>query len=140
MVAFARKGKTDPTVRMLAVELTKTLAQKDYKGEVKYLTEFVRDRIRYIRDIYQVEYLQTPYATLKARSGDCDDKSVLLASLLLSIGHPTRFVACDSSGNGVFNHVYVETKLGRVWVPLETTEPVDAGCRMPEHKRLERHI
>ena len=47
-----------------------------------------------------------------------------------SIGHRTRFHAVGFSPDR-FAHVYPETLLGREWVPLETTEPWEAG-RAPE--------
>ncbi len=55
----------------------------------KKLHRFVRDNIRYIKDIRDVETVAYPDITLQQGQGDCDDKSVLLASLLESIGHPT---------------------------------------------------
>jgi transglutaminase-like putative cysteine protease len=67
------------------------------------------------------------------RAGDCDDKSVLLAALLESIGHPTRFVAIGFQPDD-FEHVFVETKIADRWISLETTEPVEIGW-MPQHIR-----
>lgn len=79
-----------------------------------------------MRDIRGVETLHTPEVLLKQQAGDCDDKSVLLAALLESIGHVTRFVAVGFLP-GVYSHVLVEVLLGGEWVPLETTEPVEVG-------------
>lgn len=126
---LARQGKTDPLVRQFAVQLTNDLPQKDWSGEVAALHAFVRDNIRYLRDIRKVETLQTANRTLLNRSGDCDDKSVLLASMLESISHPARFVAVGFRSPFACDHVYVETKVGNkgAWIPLETTEPVPMG-------------
>ena len=127
MRSYVRQGKTLPDVRLKAVALTSGLAQKDYSGQIRRLHAFVRDQIRYLRDITDVETLQTPDVTLALAAGDCDDKSILLAALLESIGHPTRFVAIGPSHEN-FVHVYVETLVGRdYWLPLETTEPVECG-------------
>lgn len=113
-------------IRSLAVELVGNYAQKDYVGEVRELQAFVRDKIRYVKDVLDVETLQTPLVTLQVRSGDCDDKCTLLASLLQSIGHPTRFVAIGFQPD-VFEHVLVETRVKNGWIPLECTEPVEIG-------------
>lgn len=121
-----KHGKTSEFIRRLAVALTNHLPQKDYVGQVKAYHAFVRDKIRYIRDINDVETLHFPEIVVERRSGDCDDKSILLASLLESTGHPTRFVAVGFTP-GEFAHVYVETLIGNRWVPLETTEPVEIG-------------
>lgn len=123
---LTRHGKRDIAIRQKALELTGSLNQKDWLGEVKNLHRFVRDRIRYIKDIRGVETVAFPDITLECAQGDCDDKSVLLASLLESIGHPTRFVAVGFKP-GNYSHVYVETKIGNSWVGLETTEPVEVG-------------
>ena len=126
MKELVKAGKKSLPVRSLAVSLTNGTASKDWFGELKKLHAFVRDRIRYVRDIRDVETVQTPDATLAIGAGDCDDKSVLLASLLESIGHPTRFVAIGFKPDD-FAHVYVESRVGTSWVPLETTEPVEIG-------------
>lgn len=113
-------------VRGLAVQLTNALNPKDWSGEIRVLHAYVRDNIRYINDIDGVETIQTPDVTLQIGAGDCDDKSTLLAALLGSIGHPTRFIAIGFAPN-VYSHVYVEARIGNDWIPLETTEDVDVG-------------
>jgi transglutaminase-like putative cysteine protease len=129
MRALVRAYKKIPTVRNFAATLVSRAPQKDYRSEVKALHEFVRDRIRYVRDIRGVETIQTPEKTLQLGFGDCDDKSTLLATLLEAIGHPTRFVAVSKSDPGTFTHVYVETRIGDKWIGLETTEPVAMGWK-----------
>lgn len=126
MREITRNSKTSLPVRSLAVELTGHCNQKDWVCEVKALHAFVRDRIRYVRDVRDVETLQIPDATLRIGAGDCDDKSLLLASMLESIAHPSRFVAIGFKPDD-FEHVYVETRIGNAWVSLETTEPVELG-------------
>jgi len=126
MARLAREGKKALPVRLAAQQLTQSLTQRDYPGEVRALHAFVRDRIRYVRDIRGVETLQDAERTLTIKSGDCDDKSVLLASLLESIGHRTRFHAVGFAP-GSYSHVYAETLLGSKWIALETTENWKAG-------------
>jgi transglutaminase-like putative cysteine protease len=126
MRQFVKAGKLNYRFRQLALSLVKRNGQKDWFGEIRDLQHFVRDNIRYIKDIRGVETVATPDITLDMGQGDCDDKSVLLATLLESIGHPTRFVAV-SFRPGQFAHVFVETKVGQQWIPLETTEPVEPG-------------
>ena len=129
MKRLVQQYRKDITIRNLAASLVGNLRQKDFNGEIKTLHAFVRDSIRYLKDIHGVETIQTPLVTLQNRFGDCDDKSTLLATLLESIGHPTRFVAVGFRNPGEYSHVYVETRSGnRVsWIPLETTENVPAG-------------
>lgn len=126
MSRFARDGKTTMLVRQTALRLTRNCQQKDFSCEVRTLHAFVRDSVRYVMDVDGVETVQTPQKTLEMMAGDCDDKATLLASLLGSIGHPTRFVAIGFAPQE-FSHVYLETLIGTRWIPLETTEPVEAG-------------
>lgn len=128
MARVARNGKKTPVVRHVANILTRELQQKDWKGEIEALHSFVRDRIRYVKDINGVETIHTPDNILKYKQGDCDDKSVLLASLLESIGHKTRFVAVGFAPNR-YSHVYPEVLYKGEWIPLETTEPVNIGWK-----------
>lgn len=126
MRKFVREGKVKPVIRELAFSLTNHLPPKDWVGEVRAIHEFVRDRIRYVKDITDVETVAWPEYTLQKGAGDCDDKVVLAASLLESIGHPTRLVAIGFHP-GVYSHVYLETKIGPRWISVETTEPVNVG-------------
>lgn len=121
-----KDGKKSMMVREKAISLCSSLVQKDWSGQVRACHAFVRDCIRYIGDITNVETVQTPEKTMELRAGDCDDKATLLCALLESIGHPTRFMAVGFSF-GEYSHVYVETLIGNKWIPLETTEPVEMG-------------
>lgn len=128
MRQLVREYKKNDQVRSTAAELVSPLQQKNFMGEIKRLHSFVRDNIRYLRDIHNVETLQTPPETLRRKYGDCDDKATLLAAMLEAIGHPSRFVAIGKAP-GKFSHVYVETRVGPNWIGLETTEPVEVGWK-----------
>lgn len=134
---LVHSGKKSPRVRQTAVLLTQNLPQKDHEEEIKVLYRFVRDRIRYVRDVRGVETLHTADRILENKQGDCDDKSILLASLLESLGHTTRFTAIGFSPSKKlfgkmtspgYSHVLPEVLLRNGdWLALETTEPVGLG-------------
>lgn len=130
MRGLVRDGKKNYRVRDAALSLMANALQKDYLEEIRRIHHFVQNEIRYVRDINGVETLQTPEKTLELRAGDCDDKSMLAAAMLESIGHPTRFVAVGRDREN-FEHVYVESKYGSRWLALECTEPVKLGWRVP---------
>ena len=109
------------------MSLTGHLRQKNYRGEVATLHNWVKEEIRYIKDIRDVETIQTPVQTLRLRQGDCDDKSSLVASLLESIGHRTRFVAVGFTPDSL-SHVFVQTKIGKSWISVECTENWPLGA------------
>ncbi len=114
------------TIRTAAMKLLAGLPPRQWSAEVERLHEFVRDNIRYVRDPVGVETVATPEKTLELRSGDCDDKAVLLAALLEATGHPARFLAVGLHG-GPFSHVLTQTKIGPQWVSAETIIPVSLG-------------
>ena len=118
---FVRAAVRDPfqKIRTVAGDILMGVPPRAFQREVYKLHEFVRDQIRYVKDPVGVELVSTPARTLETRTGDCDDKSTLLAALLESTGHPARFKAIGLHG-GPLSHVYVETKIGETWVPLET--------------------
>lgn len=137
MARITRAGLRDQAVRNAAVAITTRgflsgagLKQKDFEGEARRLHAFVRDRIRYVRDTDGVELLHDPATVLQVGAGDCDDKAILLASLLGSIGHPTRFIAVAFEP-GRFSHVWLQDFLNGRWVDLETTEPLPFGVSVP---------
>jgi len=135
MVKLAQQSKSSFVVRDKALTLVAGVKQKSWMNEVRAIQEYVRDEIRYVKDINGIETLATPVQTMQLMQGDCDDKSLLTAALLESIGHPTRFVAVGHL-QGVYEHVLVETQIrvkgGAIqWVPVETTEPVPVGWYPP---------
>jgi hypothetical protein len=130
MKTLANYGKKQSVILQRAGELIKYVPPKAWFQEVKALWSFVKNDIRYTRDVKEVETLYYPEQTLAQAYGDCDDKSVLLASLLLATGHPVRFVAVGFKPDD-YSHVFPETLIGKIWVPLETTENVDIGWSPP---------
>lgn len=151
MVRIAREYKKNGGIVTLARQIIEKVGgppnNKNYSGFVRALFEFVRDKIRYVPDILGVEMLQTPTRTLEIKTGDCDDKAILLAALLSSIGLATRFVAVGFKGGG-YAHVIVEVKLGRHpdgsprWVPLDTIADGRGPGWLPPHitRRMEAHV
>lgn len=127
MSRLVNRYKRSPDVRESALSLISDLLQKDRRGEAAAIFAFVRDHIRYVRDIRGLETVQTPPVTLDIAAGDCDDKSTLLAAMLESIGFPTRFVAVGHSAPGSYSHVYVEALIGSAWTPLDATMPHALG-------------
>lgn len=125
MSQLAIDGSRTKSVRLLALDLVAAFQQKDFVGEVAAIGAYVRDRVRYVRDIRYCETIQTPVVTLQLMAGDCDDKATLSAALLMAIGNTCRFVAVDQ-GKG-FCHVWTQVLMDGKWVNIETTEPVPVG-------------
>lgn len=146
MRRLVREGRNDPDVQALAIELTAGIrdTEENRQAAIEALHRFVRDEVRYVPDVNEVETLRTAHETLfELAAGDCDDKSIALASLLEAIGIPARFVAVAFSPD-LFDHVYVEARFnwrGAEWMPLETTKAVEPGWEPGGVvSRMHRHV
>lgn len=74
--------------------------------------------------------MHTTNALLNNRYGDCDDKAILMAALLLSIGHAPRFVA-GAFDSVKYSHVWLQDKIKGRWLDMETTEALECGQHVP---------
>jgi hypothetical protein len=132
MRQLVRDYRTSVEIRGVALSLLALTPPKDATAEIVALFEFVRDRIRYVGDVLDVETLTTPDKTLALAAGDCDDKAVLLAALLESVGYITRFVVAGYNIPDVFEHVFVQAMLpDGCFISLDPTEDESAGFEPP---------
>lgn len=132
MRQLVRRYKKSVPVRQLALSIIdRVRGHKNFYDQVSAIHEYVKNNIQFVKDVNGIETLATPLKTIEYRKGDCDDQAVLIASLLESIGHPTRFIAVRPSVFGPYVHVYVETRIGSKWVPVETTEQWPMGKGPP---------
>lgn len=132
MRAAVREGRTDVRVRQAAISLIWLQPEKSEADEAGAIFEWVRDHIRYVRDVVDVETLSTAERTLAQQIGDCDDKSVLLAAMLESVGYPTRFVVAAYQAPRQFEHVYVQVFIDGQWVNADPTERGPLGYAPPD--------
>lgn len=131
------QAQADPQFVRFAVDLVRNVPQFDEYGEVKALFAWVQANIRYTKDPVAKEKLYPPTELLKIRAGDCDDISMLLAALGLSLGYPTHLVTvgADPEYPNEFSHVYVEVEVpagSGQWVALDAARPGSAFGREPE--------
>lgn len=133
MRKIARSRSTHPKVRTLALKIIEKAGIKshNYLDEAKALARFVQREVRYVRDIEGVEQLHDPLLLIEqiqkgVAQGDCDDMSLLLATLLLSVGHSPYFaIVRYNATSGPFNHIYVVSyernwKGPKIRLPMET--------------------
>ncbi len=108
-------------VRGVSIQITSQACKPSEVCYAKALFYFVRDDINYLSDP-KYEYIQSPEETLLG-AGDCEDKSILLAFLMESIGIRSRIVVIPG-------HAYVEVFISNApnrykskngWIPLDTT-------------------
>jgi transglutaminase-like putative cysteine protease len=100
-------------------------------AEASALFDYVQKRIRYVKDVVGVETISDPLTTLNRMVGDCDDKATLLATLLESVGYPTRFVMAGYHGSA-YEHVYLQAFMHGHWVSMDACESQPMGWEPPD--------
>lgn len=116
MIELAKARRGNPMVRRLAENILDhyQVGSHDYQREVIAIGDFVKQKVRYTKDPAGIEYVQDPLLMIENMSklgyvaGDCDDMSLLVATLLLSVGHEPYFKVVKYSPNSSsWNHIYV---------------------------------
>lgn len=104
MAYLCRKDYRSPTVRAFLQQILASSPPAAKPPEAFFL--FARDSIRFREDPPGLEQVADFQRTIEAGAGDCDDKSVWLATALLAAGYSVRF-AVQSYGEK-WDHVFVE--------------------------------
>ena len=95
---------SDIEVRKIAANAAKTYPGKYNIYQVCALFDYTKENIQYISDPRGRDYWAPPNETLNICAGDCDDYSILLSSLIESIGGTTRIYLTDTHA---FMAVYI---------------------------------
>lgn len=109
-------------VRLWAEKLI-DFATDDY-DKVEGIYNFIVNNCRYVQDPVGLEMLKTPIVSLQQISIggspalDCDDATILIGSLIMSIGIPyaLRAVSFDTDFSHVYGLAYVKD---RSWMPVD---------------------
>jgi transglutaminase-like putative cysteine protease len=83
------------------------VSERDWWGEVRSVFGAVREGVRYVRDIHNLDTFQAPNRTLEFGGGDCDDYTITLGSALQAIGFPVKVRIIQSVGAPDYNHVFL---------------------------------
>lgn len=130
MSALARRGSVSPVVIEAAQNAVRGTPERDDEIDFDAVLRDVRRRMRYTHDPLDAEVVKDPAFVIQRTNDaeappepmDCDDASVLAASMLGALGYPTKFVtvAADPSRPKEWSHVYVVARRnnGR-WVALD---------------------
>lgn len=115
MKKVARVRSGHPLLRKLALNILQEyqVASHHFVDEALAIGDYVKNRVRYVRDPENIEYLTDPVDMVKniqngTAQGDCDDMALLAATLLLTVGHQPLFRAVRyEQPLGNYNHIYV---------------------------------
>lgn len=128
MLELIRAAKLALVIRNTAVLIVAGLPHKAYADQAAAVQRWVQTHVQFVRDVRGVETLTPPAYLLRTRAGDCDDHTMLVASLLESIGLPTRIVVGGPDAE-TFLHVWAEVEIGGRWCACETSERWPLGKR-----------
>lgn len=152
MKQIINESARNPYIREWAKHIVARVAVNDKENEAVRIHQFVRDNVRYTRDPYGFEYIQTPPVLLEdirlyqegkgdRPTGDCDDMCVLSLSLLKSIGFPVAIKIVSFSDSGRFSHVYGLVKIYNDWVPIDCVRPEkELGWESPMNTRSKETV
>jgi len=133
------KSVRDPRMRKIALEITRGCPARDGECEARKIHDFVKSNVRYTGDVAPikmgrhgpvegVDLFQSAYRTLEFKGGDCDDHSVLNATLLALNGiSPKLRVTAPRRAGSTWQHIYAMAGLPKTnpskWKALDTTLP-----------------
>ena len=115
MVDFVNEHEGDPEIIDAARQIVLGCKPRDQQEEADTIYGWVCNHTRFVQDPYNKEALSTPikmlddiYAHGKA-SGDCDDLSTFLATMLGAVGIEPRFRFGGNKDQGI-HHVWVQAR------------------------------
>lgn len=142
-------GRGNFQVRQKALEITQRIPvdkrtghpdRRNFGHVASAVYNWMKDSIAYVRDPHHIEWLQGAEVTLKVKSGDCDDMTILAGSLLMSLGIPSRVVVVGQKNNNPtqFSHIYLEFEHSGRWYPFDVTLAKSAGVGIPAEQITKR--
>jgi len=151
------KTLTDRGIRQLALQIVTQrcrepnastgdggwcIAERDRWAEVVALFNFVRAHVRYTGDAYGLDTYQTGRRTLELRAGDCDDFTILLSGMALSIGHAVRFKSIELKDqlDPGYSHIYAQALVRDGWRSIDASASMIAGCEVPRARVLRHRV
>jgi transglutaminase-like putative cysteine protease len=132
--AFVLKHTGTPALMDWVSKLIQSfnIKERDEYGLAEAIQKYSQEKIKYFRE--NPERFVAPLTTIKWGIGDCDDKSILIATVLRSFKIPVRLVfivysvTSVKTGNRIKkSHVYPQAKLDGNWVSLESVRKLPMG-------------
>ncbi|MGH7175767.1 MAG: transglutaminase-like domain-containing protein, partial [Tepidisphaeraceae bacterium] len=134
---LVHKSVQDPEMRKLALSITAQCPERDGECEARAVYAFVKDNVRYTGDVAPIKFpngevegidlYQSARRTLEFGGGDCDDQSVLIATLLALNGITPRLRVMKEGKSDDWSHIFPLAGLPKMspseWVALDTTLP-----------------
>ena len=130
---FSRKAITEPINEQIPKGLRFPMAI--FNALTNLPIKYVKDPLNPFGE-YSLDFVQYPRETLNYKTGDCDDVSVLYASMLESVGISTMFLLTPAHILVAFNTGLSKAEVmqitpddslymlidGKAWIPVEATK------------------
>lgn len=86
----------------------------DKEGKVNAVYRYIVENFTYIADPEDEELIRSPFETLDAKGGDCEDLTILACSLLENIGIGTYLVLTENHAYGLVSGIDPENLWGYI--------------------------
>lgn len=132
------KSVQDPEMRKIALKVTSKCPERDGLCEARAIYDYVKRNVRYTGDIAPIamgaggpvegiDLYQSARRTIEFGGGDCDDQTILVATLLSLNGITPRLRVVKQSRNEDYSHIFPVAMLPKFApsksVALDTTLP-----------------
>jgi transglutaminase-like putative cysteine protease len=121
-------AKVDEVTRLCRTTEEKQQAVFEYvRKEIEYVTEGNPKEWKYPKEFlaFKFDFWQLPRETIEWRKGDCEDRSILLCTMMRIAGVPADNVRVVLGvvhfTGGQSGHAWIEFKMGNTWYALEST-------------------
>jgi transglutaminase-like putative cysteine protease len=101
----------EPNIRNTADEIARSYPGTYNIYQVCAIYDNVKDKIKYVSDPRGHDFWAPANTTLNVGAGDCDDKAILLSSMLEAVGGTTRIYLTDTHA---FAAVYIGNGAGAI--------------------------
>lgn len=143
MRSIVRRSINDPQMIELTKQVLKGVSLMDDVAVACRIFYWIKANIAFVEDSVLSnqylgsnqdpngqDFLVTPIRLVTVdRKGDCDDFSMLAATMLDIIGIECKFVtiAADGRNPNIFSHVYVTAKINNNWIGFDTSHGKSPG-------------
>lgn len=123
------KSEQDPSVRLLALEIVRGVAQHGEESEDAELARvfwWVKNNIEYRGDPRNYDLYANAIRTIQSRAGDCDCHCALISSVLSNLGYlvGAKVISPDDKDWHIYAVCGVRSKASpSAYVALDTTQP-----------------
>lgn len=126
---YIKQSSLYPEIKLTAESIVRDedIPENDKMSTVKAVFNWVKEKVYYIKEF--PETFKAPWTMLEIIqqegqvSGDCDDFTILLGSLLRSLGFRVAVVITQSRNKNTYTHVFLQVKFqsNGLWMSLDPT-------------------